>query len=179
MKNEMRELEKRLDGKFQHMNNNALGATLHNTPREPLEGTTSSVSMVLSVATTDRNNIPYIPPQDTMAFIAAPNQSPPALETNVFAALLSLPRLPLFPPLFPSTVRNMEIQYQRHKLEDWENDIMRGWDVELKMLYGRRKYMRQKCMDKAMSFQNGTFPQRLMRDAEALDEERSISIWLI
>ena len=66
----------------------------------------------------------------------------------------------------------MEILYQTHNLQEWENVKMKGWDTKLKMGYGRRKYMREAVKARAMSLHNGTFEQRLIRAAERMDEER-------
>ena len=93
-------------------------------------------------------------------------------NTNALLALRPSPRLPIIPPSFPKTVHELEIQYQQHNLQEWENVKMNGWDTKLKMAYGRRKYMREQVKARAMTLHNGTFEQRLIRSAQKMDEER-------
>ena len=98
----------------------------------------------------------------------------PTNNSNALLALRSTPRQPIFPPSFPKTVYDLEIQYQKHNLQEWENIKMNGWDTKLKMAYGRWKYMREAVKARAMSLHHGTFDQRLIRAAERMDEEREV-----
>ena len=108
---------------------------------------------------------------DGRAFLTHQLRPPP--QRTVTQALRNKVRTPIFPARIPPTVLEMCNQYKLGGLKEWETAKMTSWPQKLKMAYGRRKYLNYKVTERAMRLQVRTIDQRMIRAAEAMDNERT------
>ena len=172
VKDEINQMEMRLNGKIKEAIKSSKPQQHHNHPSANAQ-LQNQAEHEIQLPTQQQMQLPtQHEPQQNQPSLSPPPHIPNTPQRTFHEVLRNTPKQPVFPPSLPSTILELEIQYQENKLSVWENVKMTGWESKLKMSFGRRKYVHGRVKQNANRLHHGTFDQRLKRSAENMDEDR-------
>ena len=109
-----------------------------------------------------------------------PPQPPPLEVTvnirNVKETLQNIPRVPAFPADLPQTMAKLLVEHEKLDLASFRCSSRFGWSSSMKVGFGRRQFLYNKVMEKAIQQTGGRGPTNsnaLQIAAAALDIERN------